>query len=399
MSDKGSFLKNIFSITNSQDRKHKIVTLFGVKFKLKKYIKYNFAFKKNKKKNILLISHDLTKTGAPLMLFDCAEILLEKYNIYCWSIGDGPLSDSLKENEIEHIVLNQVDYHKINKYYKEMKKFDFIIVNTIVCDFFANICYKYSLPYMWYIHETEISKVIKPKFHKFQKILQNNENNIYVVSEFAQKYYKDTYCINSNVLNCFVKDEYRQRKNKINDKIKFLFVGTIDKNKGLDVLCNAFNKLEANYKDKCELNVMGNFFKDNYAQEIKEICKDNTNIHFLGTLYNLKRLDAFEENNVFVVPSLNESSSRVTLEACMMGRPVIVTENVGAKYMITHDNGWIVKTGSDDAIKDCIKHILNAPDRLVEMGKCARQKYLETSTREIYANNLLSIIQNNLKIS
>lgn len=52
-----------------------------------------------------------------------------------------------------------------------------------------------------------------------------------------------------------------------------------------------------------------------------------------------------------VVPSRDESCSLVALEGAMMSKPLILTENIGAKYILDENSGWLVKTGSVDSLK------------------------------------------------
>lgn len=70
-----------------------------------------------------------------------------------------------------------------------------------------------------------------------------------------------------------------------------------------------------------------------------------------------------------------------------------MTENVGAKYMVTPETGWIVKTASVDDIKRCVIEILNNPEKLKDMGMKARKLYLKTATIDIYKHNLFNIIK------
>ena len=239
----------------------------------------------------------------------------------------------------------------------------------------------------------KISEIIKPNYNEIKETLKNNQENIYVVSDYAKSYFSKTFDVNTKVINNFTIDTYRNKTNEYSDVIQFTFVGTIDSNKGLKYLCQALNSLPLNLTCKYQLNIAGKFTNEYYKREILSLIENNKNIKYWEQVSGEEKLKLFELTNVFVVPSLDESSSRVTLEACMMGRPVIVTENVGAKYMITHDTGWIVQSGSSEELKKCIEEIINNPTQLKIMGENARAKYLETSTEEIYKAKLLEIIE------
>ena len=76
-----------------------------------------------------------------------------------------------------------------------------------------------------------------------------------------------------------------------------------------------------------------------------------------------------------MIPSLDESCSLVVLEGAMMGKPLVVSENVGAKYLVDESNGWIVKTGDIESLIEAFTSIIKNPSQLSSMGKASRKKY------------------------
>lgn len=99
----------------------------------------------------------------------------------------------------------------------------------------------------------------------------------------------------------------------------------------------------------------------------------------------------FKRSNVMLVPSLDESCSLTALEGGMFGKPLIVTENVGAKYMI-ENSGLVVITGNAKALAEAIEFMILHKDDLNEMGKICYQKFLQTSTQDIYYENFMKVI-------
>ena len=344
-------------------------------------------------KKVLLVSHDLTITGAPLSLKGIASILNEDHKLTFWSMKDGPLRNVLEKdlNIYPEIVTND-ETDNFVKIAKAMSQFDFVIVNTIVCNRFANICEDFNIPYVWIIREAQNIPDYQIIYPELFKTIKRCKNNLYVVSEYAAKYLQDLLNIKVMVIHNFVNDEYKNKKIKLYNKINFTFVGTIQKIKGIDILVEALNQLPEKYKDLYSLSILGENVDKQYQDELNKKQNNNPSVNCCGVVIGEERQKIFEETNVFVVPSLYESSSRVTLEACMMGRPVIVTENVGAKYMVNEKTGWIVKAGDTESLKICIENILENPQILPDMGKAAREMYLKTSTPEIYKKNLYKII-------
>ena len=348
-------------------------------------------------KNILLISHSLQITGAPLSLFGIAKILKESgCNVSVLSLKDGVLTKTYKEKlNIEVKILNKNIKENVQSLKEYLSNFDFVIINTVVCDFFADICENINIPYVWIIRESQNIKVFVKNWKYTYKCLKKCQKNIYVVSEYAQNYIKTALGIDVNILHNFVEDESTNNQLCTDSlPVNFSFLGTIEKRKGVDVLIDAICKLDNNHKNLFNLNIIGAYTKGytNYSQSLLNKTESYPNVHWCGVLTGEAKQKIFAQTDVFIVPSIDEASSRVVLEACMMGRPVIVTENVGAKYMINSNTGWIVKTGDAEDLKKCIENILANPQILPEMGKAARKIYLKTSTPEIYKEKLEKII-------
>ncbi len=351
------------------------------------------------KKKILLISHDLSVTGAPMSLFGIAKILQNNgIEVSVLSLKEGPLAEIYKNNlNINVKILNKDIQEDVIALIDTLSKFDFVIVNTVVCDFMANICEEMNIPYIWIIRESQNIKVFVRKWAFTYKCLKKCQKNIYVVSEYVQKYIKDEFGFNVKVIHNFVDDEYQNVElSSHNGPLNFLVLGTIEKRKGIHVLIDAFLPLEEKYRNLFNLNIVGEYSKGYkpYSEPLMNKTANYNNIKWCGVLTGESRKKIFENTDVFIVPSLDESSSRVVLEACMMGRPVIVTKNVGAKYMVNEHTGWIVKTEDSESLKNCIENILTNPQILPEMGKEARKMYLKTSTPEIYKSNLDKILLN-----
>lgn len=339
-----------------------------------------------KKKRILLVTHNFTVTGAPLSLLNVAKVLQRDYEVSVWGWAGGPLLSQYQEElGIEPVIINP-KYQKYPFYFVgELNKFDFVILNTILNSRLALVCQKNNIPYMWMIREAQDITVWHT--NTLCKIIKKCQDNIYVVSEYAKDYLDNTYNVDVKVIHNFVPDEYVEKAKESSNILQFTFLGSIEKRKGIDLIIEAFLQQKlANWR----LSICGEGgFKDYCIRKFGV----SPMINWLGVVTGEERRKIFETTDIFLVPSLDESCSRVVLEAMMMGCPVIISENVGAKYMVNEHTGWIVKTGDIESLKECIKNILEKPPVIVEMGKHARNMFLTTSTEKIYSKNIYSIIE------
>ncbi len=174
-------------------------------------------------------------------------------------------------------------------------------------------------------------------------------------------------------------------RSKTINKIKILYVGGLNVNKGIFYLLKAFEDLDP---DKFELILVGNCtFNINNILE-----KNKNNIRFLGFKNKDELKEIYQSSDIFILPSLIDSFGLVVLEAMASGLPVIVTENVGAKDIVIDGyNGFIIKAKDEEAIKEKIMYFYNHRERIKEMGLNARET-AEKYTWENYRKNIIKAI-------
>ena len=81
------------------------------------------------------------------------------------------------------------------------------------------------------------------------------------------------------------------------------------------------------------------------------------NIKIMGSVRNDLLVKHYQNADVFLLPSIEEGSAIVVLEAMASGCPVIVSENVGADYIKNGLNGFVVPIRSPNKICECLQKI------------------------------------------
>ena len=187
------------------------------------------------------------------------------------------------------------------------------------------------------------------------------------------------YGINTN--RFFPKNEYRQKK-----KVKFLFVGMVDRRKGIHHLLSVVDELGEN----CELAIVGNYSS---GDPLINRYKNHPRIHFYGSLTQDKLGNIYRECDVFVLPSLAEGLAQVVLEAMNCGLPVIVTENTGYKNIVENeDEGFIIPVSDRSRLKESMQYFMNHRDTIAVMGR----KAYETAsiyTWDKYQNDVAAAVR------
>ena len=182
-------------------------------------------------------------------------------------------------------------------------------------------------------------------------------------------------------LNHYVRTEKMSRKaaNLRNhyripdDGFAFVFVGRLDRDKGIDELVQAFRMLEKEYP-KVHLLLVGIEEPDGKSilDETKEIISKDDHIH-LSDGWQADVRPWYAAADALVHPSRREGFPNVVIEAGAMGLSSIVTDINGSREIVKDgQNGKIVPAQDPEALYAAMKEFLEQPEMVREMAAAAR---------------------------
>lgn len=341
-------------------------------------------------KKILFISPEMTYTGTPRSLLRMCKVAKNLgYGVEVWSGRDGIFINEYLKIGVEVKVVSE---NEINNNIQEIKKFDLAVCNTVVTSKYAEVCCQH-IPTIWYIREaTNIPDFIRNNPERAYVI--KNSPDIYVVSEYAAdalKFYADHPV--SVMRNC-VEDETDMAvpyAPGTGEKVKFVQFGTMEYRKGYDVLLAAYKAMPEAYRKQSEIYFAGGFINSGtpFCSYLFREMEGVKGIYYLGLIQGEEaKIKELSQKDVVVVASRDESCSLVALEGTMLSKPLIVTENVGAKYMVDDRNGYIVKTGDVESLKSAMMRMIEKKDTLKAMGVESRKKYDAMASMRTYVQSM-----------
>jgi glycosyltransferase involved in cell wall biosynthesis len=156
-----------------------------------------------------------------------------------------------------------------------------------------------------------------------------------------------------------------------------IYVGRINKDKGINELISAFCKLsDSGYN--IDLLLLGNFenFLDPLPNNITELIRNHNRIHHLG--FCSRPQDYLEVSNVFCLPSYREGFGTSVIEAAAMGLPAICSNIPGlVDAIVDRKTGILINKKNQSDLEAAIKFYIDNPDLLDDMGKNARARALK----------------------
>jgi glycosyltransferase involved in cell wall biosynthesis len=193
---------------------------------------------------------------------------------------------------------------------------------------------------------------------------------------------------------------FREKYGLGKDKKIVLFLSRLNWKKGLDTLIPAF--AEVIKKEPRAILVLAGSDDENYRKEIEKIISEinirtsdvlklkpsifgtsdvqkieNPNIVFTGMLLGKDKAAAFQESDVFVLPSYSENFGMAVVEAMAAQLPVVITKGVGISNEVEKAGAGIVIEKSVNQLTLAILKILNNPNLAEKMGENGR-KLVET---------------------
>lgn len=157
-----------------------------------------------------------------------------------------------------------------------------------------------------------------------------------------------------------------------NDRMHFLYLGRIMKEKGIDELFAAMRRLHEQLGNKVVLDLVG-FFDDDYEAQVNQLVADGIAV-FHG--FQTEPAPYYANADCVVLPSYHEGLSNVLLEAAAIGRPVITSRIHGCKETVDEDvSGLLCQVKSAEDLYQKMLQMAAMPRSGREnMGFAARKK-------------------------
>jgi len=147
-----------------------------------------------------------------------------------------------------------------------------------------------------------------------------------------------------------------------------LFLGRIHPIKGLDMLLPVWAAVQDRFPE-WKLRIVG---PDNggYLSQMRRLAAELglERVEFAGPLFGAEKLRAYQEADLFVLPTYSENFGIAVAEALAAGTPAIVTKGAPWEGLESHGCGWWIDIGVE-ALVACLEDALSrSTDELNEMG-------------------------------
>jgi glycosyltransferase involved in cell wall biosynthesis len=166
------------------------------------------------------------------------------------------------------------------------------------------------------------------------------------------------------------------------DGLRVTMVGRLVEGKGLGVLLDAVERLEAEDLTVCVVGEGPE--RERFEADVRERGLEGT-VRTLGYRDDVERVLA--ASDVFVLPSFREGTPRVVTEAMASGLPVVATDIAGVPEQVEDgENGYLVAPGDPEALADRLDALLDDGELRESFGAAGQKRAERFSSERMLAD-------------
>ena len=174
------------------------------------------------------------------------------------------------------------------------------------------------------------------------------------------------------------------------ESVRFLFLGRLCKDKGLDEIICALELLQSASVPKFEMLLCGQD-EEGYVEKLNKF--ENVTV----ANFTLSPETEMKKSDVLILPSYREGFGSVVAEAQFCGLWSIVSDTYGLRGVVTDEvNGYVVRQGCGEsvyfAMKNAISNIDDIRNRKVAISNVASSMYDQRQVQEFWKNELGRIL-------
>jgi len=231
-----------------------------------------------------------------------------------------------------------------------------------------------------------------PVREREERSVSKGSDAIVVWSDHEEKFIEEKFKINSRNIEVIPpgvdvdifkpedKSESRKIINISQDEKVILYVGRLERLKGLDTLLEAISLLE---QRDINLLVVGGLYNLEELSRLKKICRNldlDQNVHFIGSINRKELKYYYNSSDLCVLPSYYESFGLSALEASACGIPVIASKRGGlSSIVLDKKTGYLLQWRCPGPFVDKLEILLSNRRLRDSMGTAARNHAMSLS--------------------
>jgi glycosyltransferase involved in cell wall biosynthesis len=346
--------------------------------------------------DLLFVSHDLSLSGAPMMLFHAAA-WCRRHGMFVTVMApeDGWLREKFEAEGIPLIIdpLVETEHESFAAF---ARHFDCVVANTIRTSAVVRALKNEDVPVVWWLHEPgsvgehylREERKLRAAMPLADLLLAPSERTALVYRPYTESPVK---CL----LNAIPDIGGSVPQAAASASLRFLLLASVEPRKGQDIFVKALAQLPKEIQNAAHFEIAGRILDPDFWPTIDAIARSIENLTVTGAVSHADALDKLAAADVIVSPSRDEAMPTVTiLESMSLGK-AIITANVGgaAEAFTNAENALLVRPESPEELAAAIRRLIEKPRLVEDLGRKARATYEENFTIERFGTEFSELIR------
>lgn len=349
-------------------------------------------------RRILLVTHDLSLSGAPMMLFLLARSLRDRgYSVIVASPSDGPLRPLVASAGIEVGVwpgLLDVE----GPFMAHADSFDVVVANTITAWRLIHLAHSRLKPSVWWIHESQFGEDMAKRVRPVARALAIADAVVFPAAATAARYARFAARGNAATihygLDAAMTRGGASRSPNVGGPLRVANIGSIESRKGQDVLLRSIAALPPKIAEACDFYFVGRALEPKVLAKLQRAAQTRPNLHLVGEASHDVAMSHLQAADVLVLASRDEVLPVTILEAMSLGKGIVATRAGGVAEMIEDGvSGLLVDVASHRQMAEALNRLFRDRTLLARLGDGARQRYDAHFTLDRFGEDMAAVVR------
>lgn len=360
-------------------------------------------------RDILLVSHELSLSGAPIILAHLAKwCRANGIFVVVMSPVDGPLRETFRDADIPLIVdpLLATGYEMFTKFghgfpvrshqsfIKFARGFDTIVASTIFAAPLIRDAQIAGLPSVWWIHEGLVGDHFLKKYPRLGNIFEMADV-IATPNEESRRIYQPFTSHRILLWPYGIPDVPVAMKAIQSEKkrVRFLLLGTVEPRKGQQTFVRAVRQLPRDVRERSEFLIVGRPHDAHLAEEVRAAAKSVSHLRYQESIPHANAMALIHGADVMVCASSDETGPLTLIEGMALGKPVLSTPvGLVAEKLVAGTEALFVKSGDVEELLAAIVRLVREPELRRRLAINSRRAYEKHFTLDRFAKDFVALI-------
>ncbi len=352
--------------------------------------------------SLLLISHELGLSGAPIILAEVAIGLAARgHKVTVAAPAPGPLAERLEAAGVT-VAIHQRLLHDGTTAYQAIAGSSLALINTIHGATAVHAARAAGVPAIWWIHESGFGRRLADERPAVRSAFAAADALIFPTAATAERY-AELLPAAPAIIPYGVQAPPaagREPHRSLDTRLRAVLLGSVEPRKGQDTLLRAMGLLPEGLRGELVVELIGGVIDWPYYEALRPLAATTPGAQLLGPLPHSEALARLAAADLLILPSRDEVLPVALLEAMAAGKAIVASAVGGIPAALEHGReALLFPAGDHRTLAAHLERLLREPGLVASLGAAARARYERDFTQEQFMARMEAVIKGALASS